>query len=496
MTHDERIPSDLLTLIEATCDGTIDETQAQELQTRLRSDACAREFYVDFVNLDSELQRLIGFQRQSETILQNLISEAEAPVASAGITFGADAFHGAVGYFASGWPMAYCIATVIFGVGLLLGAITNVSQPTRIIQYADSPLGNTTGTAIGQDADAVIVGRITGVVDCRWDQGAEDRDQWTENRKATRLSSPGHRPEGLAGGREVGGDGGSHLHSAVHLNDHFALRSGLLEITYTTGARVILQGPVSYKVDSAAGGFLGIGKLTARLEKKAETQNLPSPVYGRGAGGEGGSQHDTDSNHTQLQSALTLTLSRKRARGPDSPFPLHPSTFAVTTPTAVVTDLGTEFGVEVTRQGVETVVFSGTVNVSVLARRGHAPSDRVLHKGEAARIVVDPSNGIAGFNSNTATPVRFVRSLMSAPEMLIGPTVCNGSFESPAVGPKHFDPDAGNLNVGVYAIIHNVVPQYWDLTSSIQTKGTFVNGVLGEQYVVSARPNARSLDVF
>ena len=37
-----------------------------------------------------------------------------------------------------------------------------------------------------------------------------------------------------------------------------------MEITYQTGAKVILQGPCTYEVDSAAGGFLSLGKLTAQ----------------------------------------------------------------------------------------------------------------------------------------------------------------------------------------------------------------------------------------
>ena len=115
---------------------------------------------------------------------------------------------------------------------------------------------------------------------------------------------------------------------------------------------------MSYSVDSAVGGYLAIGKLTARLEKGGK--KLPSPAgtdlkgwSGRGARGEGGSQPNTDGNANQPQSALTLALSRKRARGPDSsPRPLAPNPslspdpcplFSVRTPTAIVTDLGTEF---------------------------------------------------------------------------------------------------------------------------------------------------------
>ena len=58
-----------------------------------------------------------------------------------------------------------------------------------------------------------------------------------------------------------------------------------MEITYDTGAKVILQGPVTYEVESPAGGFLSVGKLTARVEneaeggrRKAEESNPQSPI--------------------------------------------------------------------------------------------------------------------------------------------------------------------------------------------------------------------------
>ena len=42
-----------------------------------------------------------------------------------------------------------------------------------------------------------------------------------------------------------------------------------MEITYDTGAKVILQGPVKYEVE-ANGGYLAVGKLTGKLEKRGE----------------------------------------------------------------------------------------------------------------------------------------------------------------------------------------------------------------------------------
>ena len=56
-----------------------------------------------------------------------------------------------------------------------------------------------------------------------------------------------------------------------------------MEITYDSGAKVILQGPCTYEVESARGGFLSLGKLTARVEKgggrgKAEIRNQKSEI--------------------------------------------------------------------------------------------------------------------------------------------------------------------------------------------------------------------------
>ena len=61
---------------------------------------------------------------------------------------------------------------------------------------------------------------------------------------------------------------------------------------------------------------------------------------------------------------------QKRASGiHHSSFITHPL-FTVRTPTAPVTDLGTEFGVEVDKQGQPSHVFRGVVEVQVAAYNG------------------------------------------------------------------------------------------------------------------------------
>ena len=87
------------------------------------------------------------------------------------------------------------------------------------------------------------------------DKGLGIRDwglerSWTENHQSSTFQSLIPNPQSL-----------------VSLGDKFALASGLMEITYDTGAKVILQGPVTYEVESN-GGYLAVGKLTGKLEKR------------------------------------------------------------------------------------------------------------------------------------------------------------------------------------------------------------------------------------
>ena len=147
-----------------------------------------------------------------------------------------------VGYLSSGWPVAYLVATVIFGIALLIGSLIPASYPQQIAKQS-SPPNRSVAEPTGE-----VIGHITGMVDCKWEQSSEI--------PSSKSQDP--RPKTL-----------------VSLGDKFALASGLIEITYDTGAKVILQGPVTYEVESPAGGFLSVGKLTARVEKcEAASGNL------------------------------------------------------------------------------------------------------------------------------------------------------------------------------------------------------------------------------
>ena len=255
-------------------------------------------------------------------------------------------FRSPLASFSEGLPFAYLLATVITGVGLLISAFTYVSQPEPLV--VQSKRSATPRPAVTETSESVMVGRITGMVDCVWSVGSEDK-----------LPLP-------ACGRGTGREGALNktiaLHSTIRLGDQFNISSGLLEITYDTGAKVILQGPVKYEVESKNGGFISVGKLTGKVTSEA-------------------------------------------ARG-----------LTIRTPTAVVTDLGTEFGVEVSKEGNTTSrVFRGSIRLQVVSHNGTAKDAvQVLNENESARVKRSGDRIIVQrikIPDPSATPIDFVREM-------------------------------------------------------------------------------------
>ena len=243
-----------------------------------------------------------------------------APSSSTPVGFLGSAWHGTVGFFSQELPLSLLIATVVMGTAMLGAWAYKTSHHQPQVVKAPSQ-------SVPSDIrpEMVFVGRITGMVDCKW-------------------SDPSTEPFSGA---------------YVPLGRKYALASGLMQITYDSGAKVILEGPCTYEVDSSAGGYLSLGKLTARITKEGET----------------GRQGDKEIRSQTVQQHLPLSSS-------------PPLLFFVRTPTAIVTDLGTEFGVEVNSGGsMEVHVFDGTVEVQ--CGQGRQANTRRLTAGQAVRIPSD-----------------------------------------------------------------------------------------------------------
>jgi hypothetical protein len=279
--------------------------------------------------------------------------------------------------FVGSMLLPYMIAVVCVGVGVLIASVLKVSSNAEIA--ASPPHSAVRDIQLPPPPEMELVGWITGMSDCRW-------------------VDPDLAPAG----------------ARVRLGGKYALAAGMMEITYTSGAKVILQGPVTYDVDSAAGGFLSVGKLTAKLEKRGER---------REERGEGRNL----SKSPNLQSAAPSPLSS-----------LPSALFAVRTPTATVTDLGTEFGVEVKDNGCsEVCVLKGAVDL--VTRRGGRHlllrADDIGVEAKAARVDAgSPEQDGDKITLVTPEPQRFLRALPKRPAAKRGQRVLivsnfNLSFE-------------------------------------------------------------------
>ena len=337
MSADSQVHKEIRRLLWAMRDGVIAPDDAEHLRTMLLEDPKAREFYVWHMFLAGSLEwdhsagasgqwSVAGGQCKEGSGIWDQGSGASIHPSSLIphpssippiIVDPSPTLHSPLGSFL----FSHLAAAVILGIGLLIGLAWRISLPTPERQEP-----SVAGVARP-------VGRITVLADCKWSkQGSGFRGQVAGIPK-----TKDQRPK------------------TVYLGDRFLLSSGLMEITYDTGAKVILQGPCTYEIDSDRGGYLAIGKLTARVEK-----------------GSGGRDQGSGKTHS-------------------SAFSLQPSAlFAVRTPTATVTDLGTEFGVEVEQSGAtRSHVFQGSVEVRSSNSRRLTTSEEsveILRVGESARV--------------------------------------------------------------------------------------------------------------
>ena len=362
--------------------GELDEHQRNRLNAELneRPDRCD-----EFVSICLE-SRLIAVRVGVEVAAEdhgdadlsdddfsqvNPLAERSFISSNAGL-FG-NAWHGVVNtphnvslYFEE-HPMAfaYLVTTVLFIVAapILWHWKVSSSSPSTVA-FTQSPAASSSSfpseiSPPSAAAKAVVVGRITGEIDCQWKQGS------------------------VAGKKKQ--------QALVTLGDRFALKSGLLEITYATGAKVILEGPCTYTAETN-GGFLSVGRLTGKLEKKV----------GREKSGVGSESRPSSSPHSPI-------------RNP----------FVIATPTALITDLGTEFGVEVGEKGNTTShVFRGRVAVRMIPLNGQRGQDILLNANESVQVERESRGegvSVRRVAVNSAAFMRSERFLQISEEMRLRP---------------------------------------------------------------------------
>ncbi len=340
---------ELFGLFEALCDGVITPAEHGRLQQRLAADAAARQFYFDYLDLRLHLrqwQRTCAGEGLPD-IEADAVPSAPLAIHAPPLDVPVSAIYSPIGSFA----FSYLVAALIVGLGLMVGWVYHVPTP-----HADR--GNAAKVVNQRPAarelppppEIVVVGRVTGMIDCRW----------ADAKTVTALAAP------------------------VALGQKYDLASGLLKISYRSGAQVILQGPCTYQVESPTAGLLSFGRLTAKVKGRGERGE------GRGERGEGreekqrGVAGDQLAVHRQRSAFSNQHSADSTQQSPSPPSSLPSPLFTVHTPTATITDLGTEFGVEVEKSGISRAdVFEGMVELRAICGNAQPIS---LRANESARV--------------------------------------------------------------------------------------------------------------
>jgi hypothetical protein len=275
MSAPKNINNRLWELANAVCEGTIINPEVKELESLLKDDPVAFEFYINFLKIHSDILWLISSKPHSTMDIVPQTSQSadkRSPTLS---------FLGDVGYYFNQYsPLSFILLFAFLGM-TLLAATFWLAVPNS---------GNVT-------AESSIVAQITVTKDCQWSN--------------TITPSP-----------------------ELQAGQQLRLEKGLVQITYSNKAVVLLEGPASYTLESINSGFLSNGKLVA--EANAE-----------------------------------------QARN-----------FTILTPNSRFVDLGTEFGVMIDNKGRTAVaVFAGKVNAEVKLADGDWTAPVSFRKGEAAVCV-------------------------------------------------------------------------------------------------------------
>jgi len=186
---------------------------------------------------------------------------------------------------------------------------------------------------IGQRDDTLIAARVfaarlAGTHEAVWAWPPADRERASQNVSGTALAAGDRDPQTLA------------TNADLFIGDRLYLKSGIAEIYFAKGTKVVLEGPAELTIDGNNFCALESGKLVARIETQG-------------------------------------------AKG-----------FAVRTSLMSIVDLGTEFGV-VAARFVEVSVFQGQVEVSPThgtsqaAEKGAPVAATTVSAGQTARIGPD-----------------------------------------------------------------------------------------------------------
>ena len=314
-------------LIDAVVDGRADADQTARLDELIDSDTAARRYYVEHMELLTQIEHSTF---ESADAPADMAAEAKDDTPSPAPRQRNWVFR---------HPQAASITAAALITVAALVATSNIfvspQKPEPGKNVADSP----------ESRDPEFVAKLS-----NW-----HNDEWAEGTRPLRKDP------------------------RLKIGERLVLESGLVEVTYLTGARVVIEGPAEFWVGGSEPA-VGLTMTDAGV----------------------GSSHDPANRGYLKHGRLVARVEGKKAEG-----------FTVDTPTASVEDLGTEFSLTVHRHGkTDVLVHDGKVSLMVTGNEATGASRVVQHlvAGENARVDLSGSvaRGVADIH-----PARFHRRSIS-----------------------------------------------------------------------------------
>jgi Concanavalin A-like lectin/glucanases superfamily len=272
----ENIDPRLWWLVNAVYNGTNSEQEMLELESILDMDPDARAFYIDFLRVNNEIRWLVSAKERGIRFLNAQANTAKAEPSHSPVL---DFLGEWARFFNQHSPLSYMLLFMVL-CATVVGTVYVSTRKTA--------------------AEPMIAAQITRERDCQWS-----------------ATSPAPAADEL-----------------LCVGQQLRLDSGIVQLTYSNGATVLLQGPADYEIDSLNSGYLKFGKLTARCGTEQSRQ------------------------------------------------------FTIVTPNARFVDLGTEFGVMINNLCQAAIaVFAGKVKAEAKLAEGHWDTPVSLSAGESVVCV-------------------------------------------------------------------------------------------------------------
>ncbi len=278
---------ELRRLIAGFCDGALDDSGVSQLEDWLRNDRDALRYYVAHAGLHASLAWMISVQHEPSAYSPGIDDPTVIRKPRRALGGLARGLQRARAFFAQPTHFSLGIAGLVVAVIVaVLALLTVPGFRSREMAAPDTVVPSPIVATLGRSQDAV----------------------WAPGQTRTQR--------------------GIHLRAGYQLE----LEAGLTEIDFSTGTRVVLEGPATFDVVSDRSGRLEVGRLVATVAGNAKG-------------------------------------------------------FIVNTPLAAIVDLGTEFGVSVESNGpVDVHVFQGSVEIRPEAQQNVTSAPR-LKAGAGMRLL-------------------------------------------------------------------------------------------------------------